>query len=353
MSLSRASIFLVLAIPAFAQDSPPPAIPSYFVIAPQAQLKPNYIFEEYGEAEIIIPHGDKTIQRGRHWAAALTVSGVPDGVEPDDVWVRQVKPALVNTGWSFLREEHGQPKIGRYQKDGHDTWLMLWAFGSDDMRFDLVEVGPCPVSMTIPKPAVKPETITPDSGNFPFVPPIPRSTPTGGHHDDGPMIVTVYLDKDHSEEQVAGTGSITKGYNAPPFESPILFVTVYSDALTRAGWKVVNTSHGTDAVVVAHYAAGVRNIWAYLHGGGGDYTITVGDEADLAAQLASLPAGNRDPGVLQNQRSRDARLRAVGSRDETGGAGRARIGADGGFVEVELYAVDGDVAVAIPNSGIG
>jgi outer membrane protein OmpA-like peptidoglycan-associated protein len=286
MRLFRVSVLLALAVPGLGQDAPqPPPLPSYFVIAPKAQLKPNYTFEAFGETEFMIPHADSTIQRGKHWAAGLTVSGVPDGVEPDDVWVRQIKPSLVNAGWTFLPEERGQAKIGRYQKDGHNTWLMLWAFANDDMRLDLVEVGPCPVSVKIPKPAEKPETVSADSGNFPFLPPIPGSTPTGSRHDDEPMIVNVDLDKDHQEDQVAGTGSTTKSYSAPPFESPILFVTVYSDALTRAGWKVVHVSHSADAVVVAHYAAGARNIWAYLHGGGGDYTITVADEGNLAAQL--------------------------------------------------------------------
>jgi len=286
MRLFRSGVFLVLAIPALAQDSPPrPPIPAYFVIAPPAQLKPNSNFEVYGEVQLVIPHGNSVIQTGRHWAAAITVSGVAAGVEPDDVWVRQIKPALAGAGWKFLAEERGQPKIGHYQKDGRDTWLMLWAFGSDDMRFDLIEAGPCPVSMKIPKPADKPETVSPDSGDFPFLPPIPGSTPSGGHHDDSPMIVTVDLDKEHYEDQVAGTGSTSKSYNAPPFESPVLFQTVYSDALTRAGWKVVHAAHSADAVVIAHYAAGARNIWAYLHGGGGDYTITVADEGDLAAQL--------------------------------------------------------------------
>lgn len=286
MSLSRASVFLVLAIPALAQDSTPlHPLPSYFVIAPQAQLKPNYNFEDYGEAEFIIPNGDKSIRDGKHWAAALIVSGAPDGVEPDDVWVRQVKPSLVNAGWTFLPEERGQPKIGRYQRDGHDTWLMLWAFGKDDMKFDLIEVGPCRVTMKIPKPAYKPETISLDSGDFPFLPPIPGSTPAGGHHDDGPTLVTVDLGKGQAEEQVAGIGSIFKAYSAPPFESPVLFQTIYNTALTQAGWKVVHATHSADAVVIAHYATGARNIWAYLHGGGGDYTITVADEGDLAAQL--------------------------------------------------------------------
>jgi outer membrane protein OmpA-like peptidoglycan-associated protein len=48
---------------------------------------------------------------------------------------------------------------------------------------------------------------------------------------------------------------------------------------------VVHAVHAGDAVVIAHYAAGSRNLWAYLHGGGGEYTITVANEVDLAAQL--------------------------------------------------------------------
>ena len=157
--------------------------------------------------------------------------------------------------------------------------------GNDDMRLDLVEVGPCPISLTLPKPAAKPETISPESGDFPFLPPIPGSKPNGSHHEDAPMIVNVQLDKDHSEDQVAGTGSIVKHYNAPPFQSPVLFETVYSSALTKAGWKVIRETHSADAAVTAHYAVGDRNLWAYLHGGGEDYSIEVADEGDLAAQL--------------------------------------------------------------------
>jgi len=88
---------------------------------------------------------------------------------------------------------------------------------------------------------------------------IPGSTFTGSHPDDAPMIVTVDLGKGQSEDQVAGLGSITKACSAPPLQSPVLVQTVYSAALTQAGWKVVHAAHGADALVIAHYAAGTRN----------------------------------------------------------------------------------------------
>jgi OOP family OmpA-OmpF porin len=286
MSFRRATLVLVLALPALPQDPPPPPpIPSYFVISEPAQLKPNYSYEVYGEADFVVLHGDNAIQKGKHWSAVLTVPGAPDNVEPDDTWVRQLKPALVNAGWKFFAEEHGQPKTARYQKDGHDTWLLLWAFGNDDFRFDLVEAGPPPISVGLRKPAAKPEPISPDSGDFPFLPPLPGSTPNGGRHDDAPMVVNVQLDTDHSEDQIAGAGSIIKNYKAPPFQSPVLFETVYSNAFRQAGWKVLRESHGSDAAVTAHYANGGRNIWAYLHGGGDEFIIQVADEGDLASQL--------------------------------------------------------------------
>src|SRR5579872_2884919 len=50
-----------------------------------------------------------------------------------------------------------------------------------------------PSQHQLPKPAVKPETISPDSGDFPFLPPMPGSMFNGGGHDDAPMIVTLNL----------------------------------------------------------------------------------------------------------------------------------------------------------------
>lgn len=283
----RLLLLLSMAAAACFADAPP--VPAYFTVPSQFQVKPGWNEEDYGQAEFPILGQDKVIKTGKHWEAGYIFSGAPDGADADALWKEHMKPMLVRSGWTFFRDEPGQAKTGRYQKDGHDSWMVLWAFAPDDYRLDLVEVGPCPIHLTLNKPAAKPEKVTEESGDFPYLAPLPGSTPRGGSHDDSQMIVTVDTAKDQSEDQVAGTGSITKGYGTPPgMQSPLMFATVYHEALTKAGWTVVHDVHGgADAVVIAHYSANGRNIWAYLHGGGDGYTMQVADTGteDIGKQL--------------------------------------------------------------------
>jgi outer membrane protein OmpA-like peptidoglycan-associated protein len=82
------------------------------------------------------------------------------------------------------------------------------------------------------------------------------------------------------EQQSVGSGSFKKPYSDPPGLSTLLFVTVYRDALTKAGWTIVQQSQGlhqSDATLTAHYAAHGRDLWAYLHDGAGEYMIQVAD----------------------------------------------------------------------------
>src|SRR6201999_3851100 len=94
-----------------------------------------------------------------------------------------------------------------------------------------------------------------------------------------------------SEDQVVGNGSIVKAYSQPFGLSPVYFVAQYHNALAKAGWTIVSETAGasqTDATVTAHYAETGRNIAAYLHDGGGYYTMQVADAGaadDLAKQL--------------------------------------------------------------------
>jgi hypothetical protein len=154
-------------------------------------------------------------------------------------------------------------------------------FGAEDLRLDLVEVGPPTLKMKLNPPAAKPEVVGVQTGDFPYLPPIPGSKAGNGSHDDSPMMLDVDVDKNTHEKQVVGSGSIIKSYTLPPpLRTTILFVTVYREALTQAGWTIVHqvqSIQGSDAVLNAHYHSNGRNIRAALHAGGADYTIQVED----------------------------------------------------------------------------
>jgi outer membrane protein OmpA-like peptidoglycan-associated protein len=280
---------LICAVAPCLAEAPP--LPAYLAFPAQVQMKSNSVQEDYGEAEfIIIGQHDRPIRRGKHWSAYLTLSGAPRGIDPEAVWA-QLKPPLVRGGWTVLSDSAGQEKVARYQKDGHDSWFGLWIFSAEDLRLDLVEVGPPSLKMRLTKPAAKPETVNVKTGDFPYLSPLPGSKAGNGSHDDSPMMVDVDVDKDTQEKQVVGSGSITKSYSLPsPLRSTILFVTVYREALTQAGWTIVHQVqgiNGADAVLSAHYNSNGRDIWATLHDGGGDYTIQVADAGadDIGKEL--------------------------------------------------------------------
>jgi OmpA-OmpF porin, OOP family len=280
---------LICAVARCLAEAPP--LPAYVALPAQVQMKSNSVQEDYGEAEFsIIGQHDRPIQRGKHWSAYLTLSGVPHSIDPEAVWA-QLKPPMVRGGWTVLSDSAGQEKVARYRKDGHDSWFGLWIFSAEDLRLDLVEVGPPSLKMRLTKPAAKPEAVNVKTGDFPYLSPLPGSKAGNGSHDDSPMMVDVDVDKNTREKQVVGSGSVTKSYSLPPpLRSTILFVSVYRDALTQAGWTIVHqvqSINGADAVLSAHYNSNGRDIWATLHDGGGDYTIQVADAGadDIGKEL--------------------------------------------------------------------
>ena len=101
----------------------------------------------------------------------------------------------------------------------------LWKLGQPTMK------------LSLNPPAARPETVNPQSGDFPYLTPLPGSQPGHGNHIDGPMLVPV--NQDGHELQAVGSGRIRKDYTAPAGISTLLFVTVYHDALTMAGWSIV------------------------------------------------------------------------------------------------------------------
>ena len=255
------------------------------------QLKPNMTEEDYGEAEfIVLGRDDKPLERGKHWNGGYSYTGAPNGIEPDALWPK-IRPSLERSGWVFFRDVPGQARTARYQKNGHDSWIQFWLFAPDDIRFDLVEVAPLPVHLTLKPPAAKPEPVSVETGDFPWLAPMPGTTFQSGHREDGPLTIEVETSKGQYQQQMVGSGAIFKAYDVPPpLRSTLLLVSVYREALERAGWTIVRQIQGVnsaDAILNAHYSANGRDIWATLHGGGDAYTILVADVGaeDLAKQL--------------------------------------------------------------------
>jgi OOP family OmpA-OmpF porin len=271
-----------------------PALPAYFALPPTFGISTGgsgVTFEDFGEAEFYEDGSDEPmVKQGKHWYAPLELKRPPKDIEGKGVWAL-LKPSLLAGGWTIPIEYDSNPfsVMMRYRKDGKDVWAYMKVFGSDDMRLNIVEVGQAASILAMNPPAATPEKFTAEKGDFPYLPPLPGSKLGIGVRQDGPMEVTF---PGSDETQVVGKSAIVKFYGNAPGISTIAFVTAYHDAMTKAGWTIISQGAGvrqSDATLTAHYAANGRDIWAYLHMGGEEYSIKVADagaESDIARQFA-------------------------------------------------------------------
>jgi outer membrane protein OmpA-like peptidoglycan-associated protein len=131
-----------------------------------------------------------------------------------------------------------------------------------------------PFKFTLTAPSATPEPVDPAAGDFPWLGPLPGSKFRSSAPDPAPFYVSV---KGASEAELVASGSIIKAYNAPPDGlSNQLFRVAYHDALTAAGWTIVNESMGSDVAISAHFTKNGRNLWTYLHKND-SYDIRVAD----------------------------------------------------------------------------
>jgi outer membrane protein OmpA-like peptidoglycan-associated protein len=271
-----------------------PTLPSYFTVPANFKVAADgggvLAYEDFGEAEFYQADSDEPIvKQGKHWYGPFELKGVRDDIAGKDAW-KPIKAALIAGGWTIPVEYDANPfsAMARYQKDGKDVWAYMKIFGRDDIRLNIVEVGQFVSNLVINPPAATPEKVNAKAGDFPYLPPLPGST-FGTSGPTGSMEVLV---PGATEAQLVGNSSITKSYGLVAGLSTVSFVSSYSAALTKAGWTIIEQSagmHQTDATLTAHYAANGRDIWAYLHMGGEEYTIKVADagsDNDIARTFA-------------------------------------------------------------------
>jgi hypothetical protein len=137
-------------------------------------------------------------------------------------------------------------------------------------------------TLSFAAPAVTPEQISPDKGDFPYLTPLPGSTLVSGKASTGPVYMK--LPDAHRPDLVA-TNSIIKWYRAPGGVSVAALLALYHDALLNAGWTIVTELHRPDAMITRHYGQSGRNIWAFIHIDNNGYSITVADATIVLSKL--------------------------------------------------------------------
>jgi outer membrane protein OmpA-like peptidoglycan-associated protein len=232
-------------------------------------------------------NGVGKLERGKHWQFPVIVPGTKDS---DAVWAI-MKPAFLKNGWTTVREwtAGGRLLWLHYTKDGVEAWALLGTGDPERAGMEMAEIAPLPVTLSLAAPAATPEVITPAAGDFPYLGPIPGSRLRSGAADPAPFWVTP---KGASQGELVAPGSIIKAYIQPEGLSKSMFRVVYHDALTHAGWTIVDERMGSDVAMSAHYGQNGRNLWASLHKNNDGYDIRVADAGAATSDLGSDLAKN-------------------------------------------------------------
>lgn len=243
--------------------------------------------ERYGEARIPTAQDPQQIVRGRHWEANLKSTGAQ--TEPKAIW-ESLKPSLLKEGWSVVDDRPRNPlSVSLRQMQGRDAWMSLTLFAADDIRLDLVEVGDNRLRLKLPAPSARAQGMKADKTDFAFLLPPPGSQFTSADQDEKPMLVTLQEQGQEIRQQVA-SGSVVKYYRTPKDLSNLDFAQAYRVALLAAGWTLPRYSqsvNSADTLLVAHYGAQGRDMWAVLRHAPGEAMLQVGDAglSDMAQAL--------------------------------------------------------------------
>lgn len=263
------------------------SLPPWSGLTPTLVVQGISADERYGEARIPTVQDPQQIVRGRHWEAAL--KSTTTEATPKAIWER-LKPALVQAGWTVVDDRPRNPLSATLRlTQGREAWLAITLFDARDIRLNLVEVGENRLRLNLPTPSAKAQALLADKADFGFLPPPPGSKFSGAEARDKPLLVTIQDKGQETRLQVA-SGSITKNYRTPMDLSNLDFAQAYREALLAAGWTLPRYSqsvNAADTLLVAHYGAQGRDLWAVLRHAPGEAMLQVGDAglSDLAQAL--------------------------------------------------------------------
>ncbi|MGA7411771.1 MAG: OmpA family protein [Bryobacteraceae bacterium] len=279
---SLATLLGVLAaIPAAGQvvQDPPPELSFLSTIL---KVRKNIPYEVWGEVKFPPNRDIGPAKQGKHW---FILAETANGTDPVTEW-NKIKPAFLQNGWTLVKEYRtgGLLEVLQYAKNGVQAWANVDTDGSPLLfRVDVIEIAPRPFALTLAAPAATPEKIATDTGDFPYLAPLPGSKFHRGGADNTPFRVTP---RGAEQAELVANGTLFRDYDLPEI-SNVLLTTAYRDALTKGGWVIVQEGL---SVIRAHYAQRGRNIWAMVSPRPLGYTLNVADAGlvDLGANLEKL-----------------------------------------------------------------
>jgi OmpA-OmpF porin, OOP family len=282
--VGRISGFAVLSVvlaatPAVGQivvQDPPPELSFLSTIL---KVRKDIPYEIWGEVKFP-PYGEGgVVRQGKHWTLFAETAHGTDALTE---W-NKVKPAFLENGWTVVKEIRSGAfvELLQYAKNGVQAWANVDPSYVPLIRLDVIEIAPLPFTLTLVAPAAAPEKIANDTGDFPYLAPLPGSKFHRGFADNTPFRVTP---PGAEQAELVANGTLVRYYDLPGI-SNVLLTTAYRDALTKGGWAIV---HEGSSVITAHYAQRDRNIWAMVSPSPGGYILNVADAgaADLGAGLA-------------------------------------------------------------------
>jgi OOP family OmpA-OmpF porin len=219
---------------------------------------------------------------GHLWRLAVSTTALPLN-NPDGV-IARLADEFQTDGWTILRRQ------GTFVAEKPRDGTGLWVSGTGNAGFFgmvLTEVSPPSRGIVLAAPQAQIETVKTNQ-DLPYALPLPGSTMEKTQLDHRSFEVTL----PNSTEKLEIASNETRWYDEPPGVSSYEFVTIYGTALAAAGWDIVESKVGGDAVVIAHFTKTGRDIWLYTHSDGGKQNINVVDygaqskEASLRQQLA-------------------------------------------------------------------
>ena len=222
--------------------------------------------------------------KGHHWAGSLYPPGPSSGW---DKWngvavFNKVRQQLETQGFQvvFLNADESGAH-GTFRKGtGNDATYVDLRLTNDaySNNVSIVEPAAKARTLTLQPPAAQPETFT-DAEDFPYVTPLAGAKLLDTRRENGPMNVA----PSNKEDQLVGSGTVSKLYEGPPKVSALDFTSTYEAAFRNAGWTVTENTGGT---VTAHFTKNGRDVWARVYQEGADRWNVVVADVGSALKLA-------------------------------------------------------------------